>query len=50
MAAPDQAIVQVDLAAQLLTHRAVLVRFLRIESAVGEDEMAFLAERNERRN
>src|ERR1700722_7171554 len=47
MAAPDQAVVQVDLAAQLLAYRAVFVRFLRIEGAVSEDEVAFLAERGQ---
>ena len=50
MAVPHQAVMQVNLAAQLRTHRAVFVRFLRIEGAVGEDEMAFLAERNEGRD
>ena len=50
MSLPDQAVVQVDLAAQLRPHRAVLVRFLRIECAIGQDEMAFLPERREPRN
>jgi hypothetical protein len=50
MSLPDQAVVQVDLAAQLRPHRAVLVRFLRIEGAVGEDKVAFLPERHEPRD